>query len=211
MLDLPRTAKGRVTRARIVAAAAELVRERGAAETSLDEVIARAMVSKSQLYHYFEDKADLLRAVVAHQADRVLAAQEPQLQSLDGWVSIRAWFDRLVTLQVERQGCGGCPVGSLVPQLAETNEPARAELAGSFDRWEGHLRQGLLGMRARGALHAAADIEALVTATMAAIQGGLVLTQARRDPAQLARALDAAYAHLHAQRADATPSGSTTD
>jgi TetR/AcrR family transcriptional regulator, transcriptional repressor for nem operon len=208
MFDLPRTAKGRATRARIVAAAAGLVRERGAAETSLDEVIQRAAVSKSQLYHYFQDKADLLRAVVAHQADRLLAAQEPQLQALDGWAPIRGWFDRLVTLQVERQGCGGCPIGSLVPQLAETNEPARAELAVSFDRWERHLRQGLLAMRARGALRADADIEALVTATMAAIQGGLVLTQARRDPAQLARALDAAYAHLQAQGADPTPARS---
>ncbi len=205
MIDLPRTAKGRATRARIVAAAAELVGERGIAETSLDDVIERAMVSKGQLYHYFQDKADLLRAVVAHQADMVLSAQEPQLQALDGWGSIRAWFDRLVVLQVERQGCGGCPIGSLVSQLAETNEPARAELAVSFDRWEHYLREGLLAMRAREELRADADIEALVIATMAAIQGGLVLTQARRDPAQLARALDAAYAHLRAQRASARP------
>jgi TetR/AcrR family transcriptional repressor of nem operon len=208
MIDLPRTAKGRGTRARIVAAAAALVRERGAAEASLDEVIARAGVSKSQLYHYFQDKADLLRAVVAHQADRLLAAQEPQLQALDSWPAIRAWFDRLVALQVERQGCGGCPVGSLVPQLAETNEAARAELAVSFDRWEGYLREGLVAMRAREELRADADIEALVTATMAAVQGGLVLTQARRDPVQLARALDAAYAHLRTQRAEPTPARS---
>ena len=205
MIDLPRTAKGRATRARIIAAAAGLVGERGIAETSLDDVIERAAVSKGQLYHYFQDKADLLRAVVAHQADMVLAAQEPQLQALDGWGSIRAWFDRLVVLQVERQGCGGCPIGSLVSQLAETNEPARAELAVSFDRWEHYLREGLLAMRAREELRADADIEALVIATMAAIQGGLVLTQARRDPAQLARALDAAYAHLRAQRASARP------
>ena len=208
MIELPRTAKGRATRARIVAAAAALVRERGAAETSLDEVIERAGVSKSQLYHYFHDKADLLRAVVTHQADQLLAGQQPQLQALDGWAAIRAWFDRLVTLQVERQGCGGCPIGTLVPQLAETNEPARAELAVSFDRWEGYLRDGLVAMRAREVLRVDADIEALVTATMAAVQGGLVLTQARRDPAQLARALDAAYAHLRAQGADLTPARS---
>jgi AcrR family transcriptional regulator len=205
MIDLPRTAKGRATRARIIAAAAELVAESGVAETSLDDVIERAVVSKGQLYHYFQDKADLLRAVVAHQADMVLAAQEPELQALDGWDPIRVWFDRLVALQVQRQGCGGCPIGSLVSQLAETNEPARAELAVSFDRWERHLREGLLAMHARGELRAGADIEALATATMAAIQGGLVLTQARRDPAQLARALDAAYAHLRAQRASRRP------
>jgi hypothetical protein len=57
----------------------------------------------------------------------------------------------------------------------------------------------------RGGLRADADIEALVTATMAAVQGGLVLTQARRDPAQLACALDAAYSHLRAQRASTRP------
>jgi TetR/AcrR family transcriptional repressor of nem operon len=63
-------------------------------------------------------------------------------------------------------------------------------------------------MGARVELRADADIEALVTATMASIQGGLVLTQARRDPAQLARALDAAYAHLRTQRAEPTPARS---
>ena len=204
MIDLPKTAKGRVTRARIVAVAAGLISQRGVAGTSLDEVIERAAVSKSQLYHYFQDRADLLRAVVAHQADTVVAAQEPELQTLDGWDSIRAWLDRLVALQVERQGCGGCAIGSLVPQLAETNEGARAELAVSFDRWEGYLREGLLVMHARGELRADADVEALVTATMAAVQGGLLLTQLRRDPAQLARALDAAYAHLRSQQADPT-------
>ena len=113
-----------------------------------------------------------------------------------------------MTLQVERRGCGGCPIGSLVPQLAETNEPARVELAVSFDRWEGYLREGLVAMRAREVLRADADIEALVTATMAAVQGGLVLTQARRDPAQLAQALDAAYAHLRTQGADRVGVGS---
>jgi TetR/AcrR family transcriptional regulator, transcriptional repressor for nem operon len=41
-----------------------------------------------------------------------------------------------------------------------------------------------------------ADPARLATATLAAIQGGLVLTQTRRDPQQLRIALDAAYAYL---------------
>ena len=38
----------------------------------------------------------------------------------------------------------------------------------------------------------------LATATLASIQGGLILTQTRRDPGRLAVALEAAYAHLRA-------------
>jgi hypothetical protein len=47
-------------------------------------------------------------------------------------------------------------------------------------------------MQRRGKLNSAADPAKLATATMAALQGGLLLTQVRRDPRQLRIALDAA-------------------
>ncbi len=60
----PSTEKGRRTRERIVQAAVELVAERGAAAVSLDDVGSTAPASRSQLYHYFDDRDDLIRAVV---------------------------------------------------------------------------------------------------------------------------------------------------
>src|SRR5579862_2777330 len=198
MAAVPRTARGRATRERIVGAAAGLVYERGVARTSLDDVIERAGVSKSQLYLYFDDRSALLREVVPHNLALVLAAQEQHLVALDSWRAIRAWLDGLVELQVAVDARGGCPVGSLVGQLAETDEAARIALADSFARWQEPLREGLDLMQARGKLVHSADPDKLATATMASIQGGLLLTQARRDPGQLAIALDAAYAYLRA-------------
>ena len=198
---VPRTARGRVTRERIISAAAGLVNERGVARTSLDDVIERAGVSKSQLYLYFDDRSALLREVVPHNLELVLAAQEPHLAALDSWRAIRAWLDALVQLQVDVHARGGCPVGSLVGQLAESDEAARRALADSFARWQTPLREGLRTMQARGKLARSANPDELATATMASIQGGLLLTQAGRDPRQLAIALDAAYAHLRAHAA----------
>jgi AcrR family transcriptional regulator len=200
----PKTARGRATRERIVTAASGLISERGIAETSVDDVIERAAASKSQLYHYFDDRAELLRAVVRHNAKAVLGALPP----LDGWGAIRSWFDSLVELQADRRACGGCPVGSLVGQLAESDEQARLELDGSFERWKAHLRDGLRSMQQADKLDPRANPDELATATLAAIQGGLILTQTRRDPAELAIALDAAYAHL---RAYATSSRGSVD
>jgi TetR/AcrR family transcriptional repressor of nem operon len=197
-MALPRTARGRATRERIVSAAAGLIYERGVARTSLDDVIERAGVSKSQLYLYFDDRSALLREVVPHNLELVLAAQESHLVALDSWRAIRGWLDALVELQVAVGARGGCPVGSLVGQLAETDEAARAALADSFGRWQQPLREGLHSMQARGKLARSADPDELATATMASIQGGLLLTQVRRDPRQLAIALDAAYAYLRA-------------
>ncbi|MGA2758546.1 MAG: TetR family transcriptional regulator [Solirubrobacteraceae bacterium] len=188
----PATEKGRETRARIVQAAAELVAERGVAETSLDEVGARAHASRSQLYHYFEDRDDLIRAVVNATTTAVLGAQDGLLDDLDSWAGIDRWFAALESIQREREARGGCPIGSLVGQLAERDPLARAALAEGFDRWEGRLRDGLERMRASGKLAANSDPSRLATATMALLQGGLLLAQARRDPDQLAIALDAA-------------------
>jgi TetR/AcrR family transcriptional repressor of nem operon len=195
----PPTEQGRATRERIVAATSRLVAERGVAATSLDDVLAATRTSKSQLYHYFEDRAELLRAVVSHNTEGVLNSVGP----LDSWKAIRAWFDALVELQAQRRGRWGCPIGSLVSQLAEADPQARKALADSFARWERDLRDGLNSLQLDGKLDRRADPGELATATMAAIQGGLLLTQAKRDPRQLAIALDAAYSNLRAHASSA--------
>jgi TetR/AcrR family transcriptional regulator, transcriptional repressor for nem operon len=191
----PRTAKGRATRDRVLDAATGLVFERGVAGTTLDDVRDAAGVSKGQLYHYFEDKEDLIRAVVDRTIQQVLDAQ-PALVDLSSWAAISRWFDDLVQLQIARHATGGCPIGGLAGQLAESDEQARHALAAGFDRWEEPLRIGLAKMRSEGKLRRNADPARLATATLAAIQGGLVLTQTRRDPQQLRQALDAAYTYL---------------
>jgi AcrR family transcriptional regulator len=191
----PRTHKGRATRDRILGTATTLVFQHGVAGTTLDDVRAAAKVSKGQLYHYFADKDDLIHAVIDRTIQQVLDAQ-PALADLSSWKAIRSWLDGLVRLQVDRQAEGGCPIGGLAGQLAETDEIARRELAAGFDRWEQPLREGLEVMRAQGKLRREADPGRLATATLAAIQGGLVLAQTRRDPGQLHIAVNAGYDHL---------------
>ena len=68
------TGKGLATRDRILDVAAELVFMRGVAGTTLDDVRAAAKVSKSQLYHYFVDKDDLIHAVIRATIQQVIRA-----------------------------------------------------------------------------------------------------------------------------------------
>src|SRR6201997_2945282 len=119
------TAKGRSTRARIVQAAAELVAEKGAAAMSLDDVCERAHASRSQLYHYFDDRDDLVRAVIDATTNAVLLAQDGLLEHLDTWTGIDRWFRALVALQQERDARGGCPIGSVVGRMAARDRGAR--------------------------------------------------------------------------------------
>src|SRR5918996_676542 len=91
MTQAPVTEKGRATRERILQAAAELVAERGVAGMSLDDVRARTGTSRSQLYHYFDDRDDLVRAVIDVTTDAVIDVQGDLLGRLDSWAGIERW------------------------------------------------------------------------------------------------------------------------
>lgn len=197
----PVTEKGRETRERIITAAGELVRERGVASTSLDDVRRRAHVSKSQLYHYFADRDDLMRAVARAASDDVVGGQAGLFAKLDTIGGLLAWADALVALQETRHARGGCPIGSLAGQLAEHDDGARSELADGMDRWQAGIRDGLERMAARGELRPEADPGLLAQRTLAAVQGGLLLTQIRRDPTELRHALDGALDAIRDARA----------
>ena len=196
----PPTDRGRLTRQRIVAAAAEVVAERGALGASLDEVGARAPASRSQLYHYFDDKNDLLRAVAEATNDTVIDGQRDLFAGLNTWDGLIRWADALVALQQERGGKGGCPIANLLGQLGERDDDIRAVLASGFDRWEAHIRAGLAAMVEDGELRPGTDVAWLASSTLASLQGGLVLSQARRDPQTLRRALDGAIALIASYR-----------
>ncbi len=190
------TPKGEATRARIVAAAAGEMFERGAAGTSLDDVKAVAGVSSSQLYHYFADKQALVLAVIEHQTGAILNGQEPLLSHLDSVEALRAWRDLLVQTQRALHCQGGCPLGTLGSELAETDPEARERAAAGLRRWEASIREGLRTMQARGELAAGTDPDDLALATLAALQGGLVLTQIYRQTRPLEVALDAMLDHI---------------
>ena len=190
------TPKGRATRERIVAAAAELMSQRGVARTTIEDIQEAAAVSTSQMYHYFADKGDLVAAVIDFQTDRVLAVQHLGLDRLECLEDLRRWRDIMVDL-MRRLGCvGGCPIGSLAKDLAETDPLARAQVARSFVQWENMIRDGLKAIAARGELPDGTEVDHLALATLAAIQGGLLLSQVRRDTAPLEAAVDTMIEHL---------------
>jgi TetR/AcrR family transcriptional repressor of nem operon len=200
MATPPITEQGRQTRRRIVAAATLVVGEKGALGASLDEVGARAAASRSQMYHYFDDKTDLLRAVAEATKDAVLDAQQGLFAGLDTWEGWQRWTDALVGFQEQRAGRGGCPIANLVAQLGERDEDTRIVLASGFDWWEASIRAGLAAMVESGELRADTAVGWLATSTLASVQGGLMLAQARRDPQMLRHALDGALALIGTYR-----------
>ena len=181
------TAKGERTRARIVEEAAALIHERGVAATTLEDVKAAASVSGSQLYHYFPDKNDLVQAVIDHQADTIVTQNRRALGSADG---LAAWRSMIITGATLTQARGGCALGSLGGQLAESDPEARALIAAGFEQWAAALSDGLRSLHADGKLAPDIDPDDLATTLLATLQGGLLLSQVHRSTRPLETAVD---------------------
>ena len=114
----------------------------------------RSGASKSQLYHYFANKDELLREAAALQAARVLETHKQLVESLNSLDAMRRW--REAVLALNRQN--GCPMGALAYQLPRSAGRARTVVADGFGMWRWLIEDGLVKMRDRGELAARAPI-----------------------------------------------------
>jgi AcrR family transcriptional regulator len=191
------TPKGAATRQRIIEGAAAEIRERGVAVTTLDDIRARTGTSKSQLFHYFPDgREELLLAVARHEADQVLAVQQPQLGELTSWAAWRRWRDTVVS---HYRGRGQhCPLNVLISQLGRATPGAQAVVSEMLRRWQDEIEAGVRHMQTAGEVTPALDAGRAAAALLAGLQGGVVVMLSTGRIDHLEAALDVGIENLRA-------------
>ncbi|ONI74115.1 TetR family transcriptional regulator [Kribbella sp. ALI-6-A] len=191
------TRKGQATRERILEAATELIARQGVAGTSTEDVRKAAGIGGSQLYHYFDSKQALIRAVITRQAEAPLVPGQPLMGALDSFDALQAWADAAVENQEHNSGRGECTLASLAGELSPTDEETRQDLCNVFERWQSLLHNGLKAMRERGDLRPDADLDELAMTLLTALQGGTLLSQTLRTAQPMRASMNAALAYVH--------------
>jgi len=169
-------------RAQILDAAAVLIGRQGYAATSIDDVIRESRLSgKSHFYHYFRSKEELGFEVLDRQferfAERGLAIlREPMIDPIE---RLYLFIDSLVAAHAERGCHGGSPFGSLAVEMADAHEGFRLRIAQVFVRWSSQI-QSLL-WEARPQLQDDVDAQRLSRFSIAALEGGLMISRVNRD------------------------------
>lgn len=173
------------TRTRLITATNELFRRHGYNGTGLKDVTTTAEATTGSLYHFFPGgKADLAAAVlietglVYQQLFEAIAADAATPAH-----AVRDFFDGAADVLEATDYIDVCPIGTVAREVASTDDALRSAADQAFAGWINSLTHQL---EQHGCDESTAHTTAITV--IAALEGGFVLTRARRD-ADLLRAI----------------------
>jgi TetR/AcrR family transcriptional regulator len=185
-------------RGRILEAAYEVCAQRGVEGARMDEVAARAQVSKGTLYHFFESKQDLFLAATIdsyeeslriHDTARDDLAEDPRVrldQILDGMTKVHAAMATRMTVHYQAWG--------VVAGDAGARERLYGFLVDFFDERSANIFEVIRDGQRRGVFDADVDAAAVTDGIMALLSGFLyraTFDPGHADPKRLNACFDA--------------------
>lgn len=183
---------------KILQCAREMFVQEGYQSTSVDDILERSGVAKSNFYYHFKTKDDLAFAVldieVAEHLTRIQCTlRNPDLKPKE---RLTAFFQQTCEVQVELYRLAGCPFGNFAATLPNAvhdgnrevnlrNERFRVRLNQLFWEFEQALGECLHEGSLYGDLRSDIPVAELASMVIATVEGLLVLTKTHRDPERL--------------------------
>lgn len=177
-------------REKLLDAALTILRMRGYAATTVDEICAAAGVTKGAFFHHFRSKEDLAVAAAAHFSAwlEALFARSGWRDHADPLARVLAYIDFRIAIFRGAIPHFTCLLGMLVQETYATNPAIRAACeAGIHIHAEPLQAEIAAAMQARGVTGFTA--ETLAVHILAVIQGAFVLAKADDGPERAVESL----------------------
>lgn len=178
-------------RARLIEAARRLVRHKGFAATSVDDLCAAAGVTKGAFFHHFPSKDALGVALIDDWTETTGAmfAAHPYNSLPDPLDRVFAYLDLRREILGQPVPEFSCVAGTTVQEAYESSPAIRAAAERSIRSGFGHV---LPHLEAALAVHPVTGVtaEGLAQQFQVATQGGIILAKALADPAPARAAFD---------------------
>lgn len=179
-------------RTRLLEAARDIIRAKGFAATTVDELCRAAEVTKGAFFHHFDSKEGLGTAAAEFWADTTSThfaaapyhAPEDPLERLLAYVAFR------------RAGITGdvaefsCLAGTMVQEVYDTSDPIRDACGRAILDHAATLSADIEAARRQHAITSDWTAESLARHTQTVIQGAFILAKAGDEPALARESLD---------------------
>lgn len=179
----PRRSRGEA-RARLLEAAFSVIRTRGYAATSVEEICQAAGVTKGAFFHHFRSKDDLAVAAAAHWSEvtDALFAAAPYHAHADPLDRVLGYLDFRAALIRGAVPEFTCLVGTLVQEAYATSPAIRDACAASITHHAATLEDDIAAaMQRHGVRDGGWTPRSLALHTQAVLQGAFILAKATGD------------------------------
>jgi TetR/AcrR family transcriptional repressor of lmrAB and yxaGH operons len=174
----PHTKRGS-TRINMLVSAAEVLRERGAAGVTIDEVLARSGAPRGSVYYHFPDGRNQILTEALQYAGEAITEVIDEAAQKGGMYLVRQFVEFWERLLVESEFTAGCPV--VAAAIGSTEDgPQLTTVAGDIiNHWREALTRAFI---ADG--FEEADAASLAIMCIASLEGAVVLCRSTRtvDP-----------------------------
>ena len=180
--------KGEKTRERLLEIAQASVLDKGFSNTSIDEIISAAEITKSGFFYHFKDKTDLAKALLV----RYLAHDDLVLDGI--FARARELSDDplhafLLGLKMFAESMGemetahpGCMVAAVAYHDKQFNDDVRRINATGVLTWRSRFHDALLDIAEVYPLRVEVDLEAMADMVSTIVEGGIILSRVLNDP-----------------------------
>jgi TetR/AcrR family transcriptional repressor of nem operon len=169
---------------KILAEASKLIHTKGFNNTSIQDILDAASVTKSNFYYHFDSKERLGLDVLAERISQFNTfIIEPSLRASDRSAVARldAFFENIDWLAARPEGELGCPFGNLAQEMSAIHEPLRQALSDFFRMCADCLEQCLEGGKKTGEFREDMPSRRLAEFVMAQVQGAFLLRKTHKD------------------------------
>ncbi|HEY2447153.1 MAG TPA: TetR/AcrR family transcriptional regulator [Rhizomicrobium sp.] len=179
-------------RRRLLDAATSTIREKGYAATSVDELCARAGVTKGAFFHHFPSKGSLAVAAAnrwSETSDAFFAAA-PYHQFDDPLDRVLGYLDFRKALLRGRVAEFTCLAGTMVQEVYGTHPDIRRACDASIGGHAAKLESDIADAMKRYRIRAPWTAQSLALHTQAVLQGAFILAKARGSAAVAEASID---------------------
>lgn len=184
--------KGPTARPKLLAAAFAVIRAKGYAATTVEDLCTAAGVTKGAFFHYFKSKEDLAVAAAEHWSEVTGAffAAAPYHAHRDPLDRVLGYLDFRKEILRGRVPEFTCLVGTMVQEAYDTCPPIRAACEASIWGHAGRIEADIAEAMKLQHIESPWTAMSLALHTQAVLQGAFILAKARGGPEIAAESID---------------------
>ena len=186
------------SRHRLLDAALRLIRTKGYAATTVDDVCAAAGVTNGSFFHHFKGKEDLAVAATVHwnEVTGGLFDEAPYRRLADPRERVLGYIDYRAALIAGELPEFTCLLGTMVQETFETHPAIRDACRHGIELHAKTVAADLAAAKARYAPQADWQPESIALYTQAVLQGAFILAKASGSAAVAIECIDQLKRHV---------------